>query len=375
MSRTKESTVRAMNGLGLGLVITPAFFPSKLELTALNPTFQRSIIYKLADIDNLLLSQSYGDGESVRKLLITVNNECAEVGGDWSGWNTTMREIAERYTSDQLLGVCVGNEFDSYWANNEQDVPPSFAAELCRTAVRWLRTKGIKVVATSVAGPRWIDYLAQLAELVGDDADWFDFHGYGQRPNGWSPASWGFGDLESSLKLAHGICGKPVIMSEYGVKITDAGSPERVAEFMRLASETLSLASLRSFVLYVAWFAWRDQIGTPAEQGSHAFGLLDAGGVRRPAWEAFARINAGISGPDLDTDTKLSAWYGKVGAGLLKMMLEDGTEPAQRRSSWLPLNAAPADIEECYGINGTRYYWFLAQNKGFRAKPFEEDEP
>lgn len=339
------------SGPGLGLVVTPAFLPDQLELSSLNPPFTRSIIYRIEDIDHLLRRCE------PKPVLITINNECREVGGNWSGWSDVMREIAERYTAQQILGVCVGNEFDIYWANNEQDVPPSFAAELCRTAARWLRPKGIKVVATSVAGPRWIDYLTQLATLVGDDADWFDFHGYGQRPDGWVPTSWGFGNLSTSLQLARDICGKPVIMSEYGVKIADAGSEALVAVFMGLAYQTV----VKLGCPLVAWFAWCDQIGAPTEQGTQAFGLRDADGQKRPAWNAFAKINR--------TSDTLLRWRGIIGDGLLQMMRVDGTQPAQRSSTWLPLGVTPSDVEECYGENGTRYVWLLQTDRGFRFRP------
>lgn len=66
----------------------------------------------------------------------------------------------------------------------------------------------------------------------------------------------------------------------------------------------------------------------------------------------------------------LSAWEGTVGSGLLAMMAEDQTRPAQRVSTWLPLGTASADIEECYGQNGLRYVWLVSTtNQGFRYRP------
>ena len=268
-----------------------------------------------------------------------------------------MLEISQRYTPDQLVGVCVANELDLFWSRDPNDVPPEFAAELCRQASEHLRPRNIRVVAPSVASSRWVEYLTELSRLCSSYVDWFDFHGYGQRPDGWVPTTWGFGNLSTSLKLAQDVCGKPVIMSEYGVKIVDAGSEALVPIFMDLAYETIE----RVGCPLVAWFAWRDQIGAPSEQGLHAFGLRADDGRKRPAWDAFARINR--------RDDTLREWRGIIGDGLLQMMSYDKTRPAQRSSTWLPLGVTPSDVEECYGENGTRYTWLLGSNRGFRFRP------
>lgn len=66
----------------------------------------------------------------------------------------------------------------------------------------------------------------------------------------------------------------------------------------------------------------------------------------------------------------LSVWEGVVGSGILEMMAQDQTRPAQRVSTWLPLGTSSADIEECYGQNGTRYAWTVSTtNQGFRYRP------
>lgn len=58
-----------------------------------------------------------------------------------------------------------------------------------------------------------------------------------------------------------------------------------------------------------------------------------------------------------------------IGSGLLEMMEADGTTPAQTQSTWLPLGKDPAEVEECYGSNGTRYAWLLNGSGGFRFPP------
>lgn len=66
------------------------------------------------------------------------------------------------------------------------------------------------------------------------------------------------------------------------------------------------------------------------------------------------------------------SWWaqdGKVGSGLLEMMANDATLPAQDYSTWLPIGRNPAQIEECIGRNGVRYVWLLVTNEGVRYRP------
>jgi len=58
---------------------------------------------------------------------------------------------------------------------------------------------------------------------------------------------------------------------------------------------------------------------------------------------------------------------GAIGSGLLSMMAEDLTEPAQAASMWI--GGPPADVEECYGENGVLYVWLLRTNAGYRVRP------
>jgi hypothetical protein len=62
-------------------------------------------------------------------------------------------------------------------------------------------------------------------------------------------------------------------------------------------------------------------------------------------------------------------WAGKIGSGLLMLLQEDATVPAQSSSTWLPLGKSPADVEECLGLNGWMYRWILSSNQGFRYPP------
>jgi hypothetical protein len=327
-----------------GLVVSPNFIPSAGELAQLKPKFLRSIIYRVADVERVTALGV--------PALITVNNECAEVRSDWSGWDSALREIVALRVKP--FAVCVGNEFDIFWQDNPADVPPVFAAGLVKRAAAILRPAGIAVAATAVAGRTWQDYLAQMAALCRDDADYFDGHFYGQRPDGWGQPGWGFGDLRVALSRARELTGRPVIMSEYGVKLGDAGGEGAVAEFMQAADRTLRALGPDVCPL-AAWFAWRDEIGAPAERGQAAFGLLEERtGRRRPAWRAFADINA--QGGTVATHVH------DVGQGLLAWMRELNLAPIAC-SSFLPLGRDPAEIECAYCNDGSELRWSLVENR------------
>ncbi len=271
-----------------GLVVSPGNVPDTAELAALRPRYLRSILYSIRDVDDLV---SLG-----LPIMVTVNNQMAEVGGDWSGWDRAIEQIVE-HGRGRIFAVCVGNEFDLYNADNPDDVPAWFAADLVQRAASILRPYGIKTVATSVASRIWPGYLSEMADICRDDADWFDIHPYGQRPDGWGEPGWFHGDLRATLLRARDIAGKPVICSEIGVKLGDAGGEQAVADFMLAAAQTVELLGPQ-VCPSVAWFAWRDQVGGPHERGDHAFGLVAEDGRRRPAWYAFAALNPGEPAPE-----------------------------------------------------------------------------
>lgn len=288
-----------------GLCVTPVFFPDRAEREALRPTFQRSILYSLDDLDSVLLP-------SGEPLLLTVNNECREVGENWEGWARTIKAIAER-SRGQVFGICCGNEFDKFWLAREDDVPPSFAANLVRQAKTICRQYGIKVIATSVVSPKWPEYLGRTADLCRDDADYFDLHPYGQRPDGFMVPGWGNGELRQALMNARQIAGKPIIMSEVGVTHEMAGGEDGVARYMVCVDDTVKALGAEVVPFY-SWFAWCDQIGAPEEQGEKAFGLRRANNLSTAAWTMFQSINAPAEPeepeePPAETGTPIiSAW-------------------------------------------------------------------
>jgi hypothetical protein len=284
---------------GLGLVVSPGHVPSATELAHLRPAFLRSILYSFRDLAPLL--------NTGLPILLTINNQMAEMRG-WSSAEHVAHEIVRRGRG-QVFATNWGNEFDLYWKDNPNDVPPEFAANLVKRVAPILRDEGIAVIPTSVAGPRWPEYLQRLADLCRDDVDFFDLHPYGQRPNGWRNQGWGFGNLSDIIRQASAIAGKPIICSEYGVKLDDAGGPDAVAEFLKAAETTFRQFSPDVFG-YASWFAWHDLIGAPSEQGGQAFGLVSADNRTRPAWIAFANLPKAAPIPPIDPPVEEGSIWG-----------------------------------------------------------------
>lgn len=343
-----------------GLCVTPDFLPSKEHTLELNYPYTRSILYKLSDVDKLLSTE--------RPFIITLNNQCAEVRGDWSGWDNAVFQLLanlnQKNKLDKLLCLVAGNEFDIYW-NDNGSVPPEFGADLARRTSRIARNYNVKVSATSVAGPRWQEYLETMADLCRNDVDYFDVHFYGQRPTGWHEGTkWFHGDLAVALNRASDLAQKPLIATEIGVKIQDAGSESEVGTWLTAAHNTMNMAG----VPYKCWFAYTDEIGSAAEQGSSAFGLKTPDNRKRPAWISFMRANLGVIVPP---QNNLDKWRDKVGKGLLDMMSEDGTEPAMA-SEWRPFDreeGTAATIEQCIGINNVTYCYNIKTGSGWRIRP------
>lgn len=334
-----------------GLCVSPRILPDQAEVDRLRPTHLRSILYRLDDVKLLL--------ERGLPVVVTLNNECAEVGGDWSGWRTCVQRLA-RYGRDKIPAIVAGNELDLWFEHGDKRLTPEFAASLVRATWQMLQHTGIQAVATSVAGPYWQDYLAEMIRAADGQCDAVDLHPYGQRPDAWGSPGWGFGDLRVAVSRAAEISKRPVYVTEYGVKVRDAGDERKQAEFLGAADKTL--ASLgKQVVPSWSWFAWSDDLGTPEEQADGSgFGLRRHDGSRRPAWDAFARLGADTVPTPAPAPT--APHVHAVGDGLRSWMAEDSTTPVAC-SSFLPLGMTPSEIECAYGANGSEYRWSLVEGR------------
>lgn len=261
----------------LGLCISPRYREVEADLATLKPAFVRSILYDVVDDLDWLLSLNL-------PILLTLNNEADMVAG-WSGWENALRYVAAR-SHGRIMGVSCGNELSGFWAKNPADVPPEFGADLIRKAAPILRQAGIKVYTDALAGPRWYDYLQRLLQLAGDDLDGIDSHaGYGRSPDNWGSIGWGFGSLRDMVGQIRRLTALPIVMSELGVKVVDAGTEQAQATYLTAADATLG-----SLGVTAAWFAWSDLLGAPDERGVNGFGLKREDGSRRPAWDAFTAL-------------------------------------------------------------------------------------
>jgi hypothetical protein len=353
----------------MGLCITPDFVPTEQEDAELKTPYYTSIIYRITDINRLLALK--------KPLILRLNNQCLEVGANFEGWDGVVHSICSTYGPDKIPVIVAGNEFDWYW-NKNGSVPPEFGADLARRTARIAHNFGIKASTTSVAGPRWQEYLEIMANLCRNDVDYFDCHFYGQRPEGWRTAPWMHGELKWCLERASELAQKPIICTEEGVKFDDArtnsvDAGEQVAKFMTAAHKTMEDFGVQ----YKCWFAYEDRVGAPEEQGGQAFGMTDALKNRRPAWNAFKALNSGVIVPPTTPPTnpnpnpELDKWRDRVGKGLLDMMAVDQTVPAMA-SEWRPFDrpsGTPATIEQCIAINNVTYCYNLNTGSGWRIRP------
>lgn len=97
--------------------------------------------------------------------------------------------------------------------------------------------------------------------------------------------------------------------------------------------------------------------------GPDDFGMIDSNGNIKPSFTAFVQAAKEEPMPDY------SQWQGQIGTGLLDMMKDDNTLPAQRKSTFLPLGTNPSDIEEAHGQNGVLYVWHLDGSGSYRFSP------
>lgn len=156
----------------------------------------------------------------------------------------------------------------------------------------------------SVASDGWIEKLTRACQLLGarrHRVAGVCLHPYGQRADGF-PNDWGFGELREAVRFAHDISGLPVWLTEFGIKLEDAGGLPGQARYLQMAFAALH-ALEPGIVAVACYFCWRDDIGAPHERGDKAFGLRDLDGRPRTSWYALAESaqGTGDAGPDRPT--------------------------------------------------------------------------
>lgn len=268
----------------LGLCASTRHYPDAAELAALGigaGDWLRLHVYSFAELDAALRVIPPDIN-----IFMAPNNEMVEVGWDWIGWESVMHRIATYYAHRVKMVGC-GNELDLWHlqspsGENDTRLTPLFAANLVRRAGRILRPAGIKVALSSVASGSWPAYLREMSHLAGAFADYADLHLYAKQING-VPGGWQTAD--DALRSAAEIAGRPVIASEAGIKVDDAGGEDAQARWAE------GLRSLPAQL--VCYFAWRDDLGTGEEQGGQAFGARGVDGRAKPVWFTLQRLFAG----------------------------------------------------------------------------------
>ncbi len=219
------------------------------------------------------------------KVLVTLNNECDEVGPDWSGWEGAVTTLRDQF-GGRVNALACGNELDLH------GIPHEFAAELVHKTLPILAGTGIRTIATSVASDDWVNYLARLSTACGDQQpDFYDAHLYGQRFSG-LPQDPSFGNMAEAISTAlDRTRGRPLVLSEGGVKMADVGGAAGQETYVTRWVEMVKNAPAHQ-IAFGTFFALYDEVGAPSEteQGEFAFGLIshrDLGRQHRPAFNAF----------------------------------------------------------------------------------------
>lgn len=226
-------------------------------------------------------------------VMISLNNECDEVKNDWSGWEDACHLLAKMgyHYPGRIKIVGCGNEIDLWHLQPPVGSPdprltPAFAADLVKRAATILRPAGIKVAMSSVASGSWPAYLAEMSRLCRGSADYADLHLYVKRLNG-IPNNPDWQTAQSAIQQAAEITGLPVICSEAGIKIDDAGGTAAQATWAQ-GLNTLS-ADL------VCFWCWHDKMASPGETGGQAFGSRGLDGKQKPVWYALQKLFQGGS--------------------------------------------------------------------------------
>lgn len=306
---------------------------------------------------------------------IQLNNEWKEVGHDWSGWESACKALGPRFKG-RLHWVSCGGELDLWHlqppvGKPDKRLTPQFAANLVNVASPYLRAAGIKVSTTSLASGGWPEYLQTMVPLCWQAADAVDLHLYVKKIANF-PAYPDWQEASEALDLAHRMSGLPVICSEAGIKVDDAGGLNAQATWGgRLWDLTKSLAPI-TYPLIVL-FAYSDAVGTPAEQGGQAFGMIGANGEKKQLYRVIQNAcggpialpsetppppNPGPQPPEVIVITSgpNNEW---LGSGLLQAI---NTRKLTPLTGELPGEGGTAIV---YCAGGVKLRWYPWENKAY----------
>lgn len=273
----------------LGLCVSAKdAIPDRAECAALGLTWVRTNV----DGSLSLVSDILAKLPTNVSLMISLNNQCAQVKGDWSGLEEACRSLVvinDAYHPSRIKIVGIGNELDLWHLQPPTGEPdpkltPAFAASLVKRAAPILRPAGIKVAMSSVASGSWPAYLEEMAALCRGAADHCDLHVYMKSINR-IPEDPGWQTADAALRQAANLSGLPVIASEAGIKVRDCGGELWQGKW------AAGLADLPAELIF--YWCWHDRMASPGETGEAAFGARDLDGRAKPVWTALQTLFGG----------------------------------------------------------------------------------
>lgn len=285
-----------MSAVGLAAVY-PAAHPGRAEIASLAPAVLRIFTYSFDELDAALAEVPGGV-----QVVVTINNQWAEVANGWQGWQQAARDFGPRFAG-RVRYINLINEPDIWHRQPPVGKPdptltPEWCARMAALAAPHYHDAGIQVILPSVASGSWLPYLTRMAAEYKRQSNvpaWADLHGYVKRIDGHPPHEH-WQEMGEAFAQALEAAQMPVCSTETGWKVGDAGGldahAEAVGRFVRFA-RGLNPADHPFLTL----FCWSDRAGAPGEQWDHGFGLRDPDGNPRPAWHAFSEATGAPSQP------------------------------------------------------------------------------
>jgi hypothetical protein len=245
------------------------------------------------------------------------------------------------------------NEWDM-WDNADR---AEKAAELAMVGTQICKQYGILGVLGSVAGSDWQAQLARACKVL-DKADaalgYTSVHGFAFHPymsyverdrgvdsyvvpgNGMKPSD-GWERLSDKVLRAISIAGgRPCAITEFGIKVGDAGGADKHGLYVHAAFEDELSKIPPTKLIMATLFCWVDSNGAPDERGNAAFGLISEGGMQRPAYNAFTYQAQNAPVVDVPVSTWLSA--------SMSQTADTGGNPDPQEATPQPAGGTPTPV-------------------------------